>query len=179
MNPCAMPNLSCKTFAMGARQLVVQLGVGNDHVFRRVEDVVVDTDTNRHVRIFAGALISTRFAPALLKCSSALSRLVKNPVDSSTTSMSSFFHGRFAGSRSFKILILWPRHDDVFVVVTDLAVEFAVHRVPFEQMGERMRVGEIVDREDLLDLFLRHGAKDVAPDAPETVDSVIGHRRKS
>ena len=58
---------------------------------------------------FAGALINTRFAPALVKCSSAFSRLVNNPVDSSTTSTSSFFHGRFAGSRSFKILILWPR----------------------------------------------------------------------
>jgi hypothetical protein len=28
----------------------------------------------------------------------------------------------------------------------------------------------------LLDLFLRHRAKDVASDAPETVDCVIGHR---
>ena len=35
---------------------------------------------------FAGALMNTRFAPALLICSSALSRLVKYPVDSNTTS---------------------------------------------------------------------------------------------
>ncbi len=41
-----------------------------------------------------------------------------------------------------------------------------------------MRVGEIVDCEDLLDLFLRHGAKDIAADAPETVDSEIWHREK-
>jgi lysophospholipase L1-like esterase len=51
-------------------------------------------------KLNAGALISTRLAPALLKCSSALSRLVNKPVDSSTTSMSSFFHGRFPGSRA-------------------------------------------------------------------------------
>jgi len=44
---------------------------------------------------FAGALINTRFAPALLMCSSALSRAVKKPVDSRTTSTSNFFHGRF------------------------------------------------------------------------------------
>jgi len=56
---------------------------------------------------------------------------------------------------------------------TDLAVELAVHRIPFEQMRQSMRVSEIVDGEDLLDLFLRHGAKDVASDAPETVDCVI------
>src|SRR2546423_1337595 len=37
---------------------------------------------------FAGALMRTRFAPALM-CRSALSRLVKKPVDSSTTSTSS------------------------------------------------------------------------------------------
>jgi hypothetical protein len=29
----------------------------------------------------------------------------------------------------------------------------------------------------LLDLFLRHCAQDVASDAPETVDCVIGHRK--
>ena len=44
--------------------------------------------------------------------------------------------------------------DNIFVVVTDLAVELAVHRIPFEQMGQRMRVSEIVDREHALDLFL-------------------------
>jgi acyl-CoA thioesterase I len=69
-------------------------------------------------------------------------------------------------------------HDDVLVIVTDLAVEFAVHRIPFEQMSQSMRVREIIDGEDLLDLFLRHGAKDVASDAPETVDCVVGHKGK-
>ncbi len=58
----------------------------------------------------------------------------------------------------------------------NLSVEFAVHRIPLEQMRQGMRVGEIVNRENALDLFLWHGAKDVAPDAPETVDSKISHR---
>jgi acyl-CoA thioesterase I len=45
-------------------------------------------------------------------------------------------------------------------------------------MGQSMRISEIIDGEDLLDLFLRHGAKDVASDAPETVDCVVGHKGK-
>jgi hypothetical protein len=39
-----------------------------------------------------------------------------------------------------------------------------------------VRVSEIVDRENALDLLLRHGAQHVAPDAAETVDSVISHK---
>src|SRR4029434_10464967 len=69
-------------------------------------------------------------------------------------------------------------HDDVLVVVTDFAIEFAMHRIPFKQMGQSMRIREIIDGEDLLDLFLRHGAKDVASDAPKTVDCVVGHKGK-
>ena len=45
-------------------------------------------------------------------------------------------------------------HDDILVVVTDLAVEFAVHRIPFEQMCQRMCVREIVYREHPLQLLL-------------------------
>ena len=67
-------------------------------------------------------------------------------------------------------------HDDVFVVVTDLAVELAMHGVPFEQMDQRMRICEIVNCADLLDLFLCHGAQHVASDATEAVDSVIWHK---
>src|SRR5205823_14082865 len=70
-------------------------------------------------------------------------------------------------------------YDDILVIVSDFAVEFAVHRIPFQQMSEGVRVSEIIDGEDLLDLFLRHGAKDVASDAPETVNCVVGHRKVS
>ena len=69
-------------------------------------------------------------------------------------------------------------HDNVLIVVTDLAVEFAMHRVPLEQMRERMRVGEIVDRADFLNVFLRHGPQNIATDAPETVNAVICHRNE-
>src|SRR5947208_1452655 len=47
----------------------------------------------------AGALITTFWAPASM-CFEALSRSVNSPVDSTTISTPSSFHGRLAGSRS-------------------------------------------------------------------------------
>src|SRR3954452_4957871 len=90
MNPCEMPNVSFNTFAMGARQFVVQLALetilsllgSKTSSFTPMQIVTSGS--------FAGALINTRFAPAF-KCSSALSRLVNKPVDSRTTSISNFF----------------------------------------------------------------------------------------
>ena len=74
-------------------------------------------------------------------------------------------------------LNLVTAHDDVLVVVADFAVEFSVDRVPFQEMREGFGVGEIVDRLNAFDLFLRHRAQDVAPDAPEAVDCVVSHRK--
>ena len=68
--------------------------------------------------------------------------------------------------------------DDVLLVMSEFAVEFPMDRVPFEEMGERFGVGQIVDCLNALDLFLRHRAQDVAPDASEAVDSVISHKRE-
>src|SRR5438094_6040926 len=69
MNPYAMPNLSCKTFAIGARQLVVQLAFETITCFpgsKRSSFTPMQIVTSG---FFAGALISTLFAPPLLKCS--------------------------------------------------------------------------------------------------------------
>src|SRR5439155_1580582 len=116
----------------------------------------------------AGALMSTRLAPALI-CSSALSRLVKNPVDSNTTSTPKSFQGNFPGSRSLRIQDsnsqlprvaflensnLVTANDDVLLVVTDLPVEFPVDRIPFQQMRERVGVGQIIDRADAFNVAL-------------------------
>src|SRR6266478_3838491 len=106
MNPCAMPNLSFKTFAMGARQLVVQLALETILSFAGSK-----TSSLTPIQIvasgsLAGALISTRLAPAF-KCSSALSRLVNNPVDSSTTSIPSSSHGRLALSLHVALPVMY------------------------------------------------------------------------
>jgi hypothetical protein len=45
-------------------------------------------------------------------------------------------------------------------------------------MREGVGVGEIIDGADAFDLFLRHGAKNVAPDATEAVNAVICHKEK-
>ncbi len=116
---------------------------------------------------FAGALIRTRFAPPLVICSSALSRLVKKPVDSRTTSTPKSFQGKLAGIRSFKILILWPRTMMFCVVVTDLAVEFAVDRIPFQQVCESEGVGQIVDRADAFDVALCIARRTLRPMRPK------------
>ena len=55
----------------------------------------------------AGAEMTTFFAPAS-RCFCAPSRLVKNPVDSRTTSTPSSPHGSAAGSRSESIFICSP-----------------------------------------------------------------------
>lgn len=54
-----------------------------------------------------GAETTTFLAPAFT-CFSAPSRLVKNPVDSTTKSISSSAHGRFSGSLSANTLISLP-----------------------------------------------------------------------
>ena len=47
----------------------------------------------------------------------------------------------------------------------------AVHRVVFEQVGERLGVREIVDSDDLQVFVTHRGAQHVAPDASESIDS--------
>src|ERR1700748_336280 len=63
-------------------------------------------------------------------------------------------------------------NDDIFRIETDFAVELAVDRVPFQKVRERMRVGEIIDRGDALNIALVHRAEDVAPDSAEAIDTV-------
>ena len=70
-----------------------------------------------------------------------------------------------------------PADDDVLIIVADLAVKFPMDRVPFEKVSQRMGVSEIVNRADLRDLILRHGAQHVAPDAAEAVDAEICHMK--
>ena len=61
-------------------------------------------------------------------------------------------------------------------IVADLAVKLAVDGILLQQVRECERVGEIVDRADTADVFLRHRAQNIAPDASETVDAVVSHK---
>ena len=61
---------------------------------------------------------------------------------------------------------------DHAVADLDLAGERAEHRVVLEQVRHRLRVAEVVDRDDLeVRAPLAAGTEEVAPDAPEPVDA--------
>ena len=123
----------------------------------------------------AGALISTFFAPP---CEVQLGFVA---AGEEAGRLQDHVHAEIFPGQLGRIALLQnpnllAAHDDVLVVVTDLAVEFPVNRIPFQKMREGVSVGEIVDRADLRDLVLRHGAQDVAPDAAEAVNAEVCHK---
>jgi hypothetical protein len=88
------------------------------------------------------------------------------------------FPREISGVAFLEDLNLMTANDDILLIETDFAVEPAMDRVPFEEMSESSSVGEIIDCVDVLDLFLRHRAQDVATDASEAIDSVISHKQE-
>src|SRR4028118_1147641 len=102
-----MPKLSLSTLASGARQLVVQ-----DALLMIVCEPSYCSWLTPMTMVrsspVAGAEMMTFFAPPLSTCLRASSALVKNPVDSTTTSTPRSPHGRFAGSRSERTFIAVP-----------------------------------------------------------------------
>src|ERR1700735_2410193 len=97
IRPLTIPNDSCKTLAIGARQLVVQEAV--DRI--RAEGSMVWSLTPMTMVAsslsLAGAERITRSAPASM-CFWSEALLVKNPVDSRATWHFRAFQGRLAGS---------------------------------------------------------------------------------
>ncbi len=107
MNPLFNPKLSFSTFTIGARQFVVQLAFDIMLCFVLSYSFSFTPSTIVMSGFFAGAEISTFFAPALM-CCIAPSLSVNSPVLSTTTSILSSFHGSFVGSFSDKTLIVLP-----------------------------------------------------------------------
>ena len=106
MDPRTTPKCSCSTDTMGARQLVVQEALETTRCpsFRMPSFTPMTMVASTLV---AGAEISTFFAPAA-RWAEACSPSVKIPVDSTTRSTPRSPQGRFAGSRSETISILFP-----------------------------------------------------------------------
>ncbi len=102
-----MPNSLCSTFAIGARQLVVQealdiilcLVISNVSSLTPIHTVISGS--------FAGAEIITHLTPAS-RCFEADALPVNIPVDSITISTSRSLHGIFSGSVLAKIFIFFP-----------------------------------------------------------------------
>ena len=53
----------------------------------------------------------------------------------------------------------------------DFRVQIAEHRVVLQQVRERRRIGEVVDRHEIDVRVAERGAHDVAADAAEPVDA--------
>src|SRR2546426_577613 len=97
MKPRLMPNLSSRTLAVVARQLVVQEALlmmrcrAGSYCFSLTPSTTVTSGS------FAGAVMMTFLAPAAM-CLLAVAVSRKIPVDSTTTSTWSSFQGNAAGS---------------------------------------------------------------------------------
>src|SRR5258706_815352 len=99
IHPFVMPKVWCSTFASGARQLVVHDAFEMIWCFDGSYWSSLTPRTTVTSGFFAGAVMTTRLAPAV-RCFAAASRSVKRPVDSKTTSTPRSFHGSCAGSRT-------------------------------------------------------------------------------
>src|SRR6478736_3984888 len=97
IQPLVIPNDSCSTLATGARQFVVHEAFEMIWCLAASYLSLLTPSTTVMSGFFVGAVITTFFAPAVM-CLAALSRSVKMPVDSNTTSTPSAFHGSCAGS---------------------------------------------------------------------------------
>ena len=149
MKPCSIPKASCSTFASGATQFVVHEAFEIDVVRGRVVLVVVDAEHERDV-----GLGRRRRDDDLLRAGvDVLLRVrrasVKKPVDSSTTSTPRSPHGSAAGSRSASILISKSPARIAPSPHLDVLAERPEDGVVLEQVRHRLRVAEVVRRDDL------------------------------
>ena len=99
MKPCSMPTVSISTLASGARQLVVQEAFEMTWCCSGSYSSSLTPMQTVRSGPLAGAEMITLLAPAS-RCRAALSRPVKRPVLSITTSTPRSLQGRLAGSRS-------------------------------------------------------------------------------
>src|SRR5690606_39290872 len=98
IKPSTIPKLSLSTLASGAKQLVVQDAL-DTMVWSAFSSLWFTPITNVGVSSFAGADITTFFAPASI-CFWAVSLVRKKPVDSITTSAPTSPAFRLAGDLS-------------------------------------------------------------------------------
>ena len=107
MEPWTKPKASRMTFTIGTRQFVVHEAL--EMMWCAAGSYLSELTPITTVRssLVAGAEMITLRAPAS-RCFRASAALVKRPVDSSTMSAPSAFHGSRAGSRSARMRIRTP-----------------------------------------------------------------------
>ncbi len=99
MSPASTPKASSSTLTIGTKQFVVHEAFEMTRCVAGSKSPSLTPITKVASASDEGAEMMTNFAPAA-RCALAVSRVVKMPVDSITTSTSSSPHGRSAGLRS-------------------------------------------------------------------------------
>ena len=180
IQPLLMPNDSCSTFATGARQFVVHDAFEMMWWVPGVVLVLVHAEDDRQVRALRRRgdhdLLRARLPDAWPRAS----RLVKRPVDSNTTSTPSDFHGSCAGSLTDSTWNSSPSTVIRSPVGRDVRLQVAQNRVVLEQVGERLRVGQVVDGDNIDRVVIHRRAHDVPANPAEPVDPYFdGHSQVS
>ena len=113
----------------------------------------------------AGAEMMTFCAPASI-CLRAPSAVVNRPVDSRTRSTPRSFHGSVDAN-------LIAVDDDRSVARANVALIGSVHRVVLEEMRECVRIGQVIDSDelDVGNRLLPRGPKHLTSDTSKPVDA--------
>ena len=164
-----MPKCSSSTLTTGARQLVVQEPLETMWCLAGSRMVWLTPYTSVASTPLAGAVMSTQRAPAS-RCAFASDALVKRPVHSNTRSTPSSFHGSLVGSGIAVTLTFLPLTTKPSASTVTVGGEAAVDRVVLEQVRQRRRVGDVVDRHELEVGVGERLPVDQAADPPEAVD---------
>ena len=171
MRPFSTPKASSSTLTMGTKQLVVHEALDTTWWASGSKVSSLTPITKVASAPVAGAEMITRGAPAS-RWAAALSRSVKKPVDSTTTSTPRSPQGRALGSRSAVIWSRVPSTSMPLSVATTCGVEATHHRVVLEQVGHLGHRAQVVGRDDLdVGPRLAHRPEEVAADATESVDA--------
>ena len=134
-----MPNRSFSTLASGARQFVVHDAFEITVCCRGVEHGVVDAEADRGVGV-AARRGDDHPLDATPRCPAAVSRPVKRPVDSMTTSTPWSAHGISAGSVTPSCVIVVAVDREAVVAGLDLVAQRAADGVVLEQERHRLAV---------------------------------------
>jgi hypothetical protein len=149
--------------------------VRNDVVFVRVVEIGVDPDAEGEVGIFRRSgdddLLRAR-GDVLARTGLVEEETGRLEDDGNALATPIEVGGVFLGCREDAVAF----HGDGLIIILDRAVVATRGGVVLEEVSESLVVGEVVDRDNFLELFVGHGAKDHASDASEAVDSVGGHR---
>ena len=170
IQPLRMPNVSCSTFATGARQFVVHDAFEMMWCFAGSYLSSLTPSTIVMSGFFAGAVMMTFFAPAAM-CLAAPSRFGEDARSTRTRRRRRASSTAAAPGPSTDRTWNSSLSDrDAVALGRDVGLQVAEDRVVLEQVGERLGVGQVVDGDDVDAAVVHGGAHDVAADAAEPVD---------